>query len=57
MSWSEFISMGGYGFYVWMSFGMTALLIAAEVIYVKHQRKQILRRLQRMAQLNTEVEQ
>jgi heme exporter protein D len=57
MSWSEFISMGGYGFYVWMSFGMTAVLIAAEVVYVKHQRKQILRRLQRMAQLNTEVEQ
>ncbi|MCG6976617.1 MAG: heme exporter protein CcmD [Acidiferrobacterales bacterium] len=55
MSLSEFISMGGYGFYVWMSFGMTALLITAEVVYVKHQRKQILRRLQRMAQLNAEV--
>jgi heme exporter protein D len=57
MSWSEFISMGGYGFYVWMSFGMTALLIAAEVAYVKHQRRNILKRLQRMAQMNTEVKQ
>jgi heme exporter protein D len=57
MSWSEFISMGGYGFYVWMSFGMTALLIIAEIIYTKRQRKHILRRLQRMAKLNTEGKQ
>lgn len=57
MSWSEFISMGGYGFYVWMSFGMTALLIAAEIIYTKRQRMQILRRLKRMAKLNTEGKQ
>jgi heme exporter protein D len=57
MSWSEFISMGGYGFYVWMSFGMTTLLIIAEIIYTKRQRKHILRRLQRMAKLNTEGKQ
>ena len=57
MSWSEFIAMGGYGFYVWMSFGMTALLITAEVVYTKRQRKQILRRLARMAKLNTEGKQ
>ena len=57
MSWSDFISMGGYGFYVWMSFGMAALLIAAEIVYTKRQREQVLRRLQRMAKLNTEGKQ
>ena len=52
MTVSEFFFMGGYGFYVWASFGMTALLIALEIIYVKHQRRSTLRRLQRMARMN-----
>lgn len=28
-SWSEFVTMGGYGFYVWLSFFLTFLVIAA----------------------------
>ena len=28
---ADFLAMGGYGFYVWGSFGMTALAIAAEI--------------------------
>jgi len=34
MNWnnvSEFIAMGGYGSYVWGSFGMTAVVIALEI--------------------------
>jgi len=30
-SWSEFWFMGGYGFYVWGSMGMTALLLLLEI--------------------------
>jgi heme exporter protein D len=30
-SWSEFWAMGGYGFYVWGSYGVTAAAIAAEI--------------------------
>ncbi len=26
-SFNEFIEMGGYGFYVWLSFGVTALIL------------------------------
>jgi heme exporter protein D len=26
-SFAEFIAMGGYGFYVWLSYGVTALLL------------------------------
>jgi heme exporter protein D len=29
--WSQFWHMGGYGFYVWGSYGVTALAIALEV--------------------------
>ena len=30
-SWSEFFAMGGYAFYVWGSFGVTALALLAEI--------------------------
>ena len=31
-SWSEFFHMGGYGLYVWGSYGVTLLLLGGEVI-------------------------
>jgi len=33
-SWSEFVSMGGYGFYVWGSYAVTFVLLAIEVVMV-----------------------
>ena len=41
-SWSGFWAMGGYGLYVWGSFGVTALCVALEVIWVKNARAQAL---------------
>jgi len=41
-SWSEFWAMGGYGLYVWGSFGVTALCVASEMIWVKNARAQAL---------------
>jgi len=41
-SWSEFWTMGGYGLYVWGSFGVTALCVALEMIWVKNARAQAL---------------
>jgi len=41
-SWTEFWAMGGYGLYVWGSFGVTALCVALEVIWVKNARAQAL---------------
>ncbi|HEC17518.1 MAG TPA: heme exporter protein CcmD [Sedimenticola sp.] len=52
MTVSEFFHAGGYGFYLWGSFGMTLLLMAGEVIAVKNQRRTILKRLRRMMRLN-----
>lgn len=37
-SWSAFWDMGGYGFFVWLSFGVTALsmvLMVVESMYAK----------------------
>jgi heme exporter protein D len=34
-SLSEFLAMGGYGFYVWGSFGITFLAMAIEVICLR----------------------
>jgi heme exporter protein D len=35
MSVAEFLAMGGYGFYVWGSYGLTAVLLAAETVAVR----------------------
>lgn len=38
MNWgstSEFFAMGGYGFYVWGSFGVTALALMIETALVR----------------------
>ena len=44
---SEFFAMGGYAFYVWGSFGVTALIMAVEPIIVARRRKNLLSRLER----------
>jgi heme exporter protein D len=44
-SLSEFWAMGGYGEYVWGSFGVAALFMAIEVAQVSYERKQTLLRL------------
>ncbi|MDP3617924.1 MAG: heme exporter protein CcmD [Rhodoferax sp.] len=48
MQWnsvSEFLAMGGYAFYVWSSFGLTAAVVVGEVLLLRAQRKNILRDL------------
>lgn len=50
----EFFHMGGYALYVWGSFGVTALLMIAEPLILARQRKEMIRRLRRLARLETE---
>ena len=38
-SWSDFVAMGGYGLYVWGSFGVTALVMLIEVGSLSFRRK------------------
>ncbi len=36
---SDFISMGGYGLYVWGSFGMAAAVMAVECVALRSRRR------------------
>lgn len=46
-SFSDFLAMGGYGLYVWGSFGVTAAVMLIEPIAVAHHRKTTIARLKR----------
>jgi heme exporter protein D len=43
MSLQEFFAMGGYAFYVWTSYGITLVVLLANVIIPIVQRKQFFR--------------
>ena len=47
-SWSAFWQMGGAGFYVWGSYGVTLLAIVVELLRVFRRRRDTLTRLQRL---------
>jgi heme exporter protein D len=46
-SFSDFIAMGGYGTYVWGSFGVTALIMTIEPIVAIRNQKNLIARLKR----------
>lgn len=53
MNWNspaEFFAMGGYGLYVWGSFGVCAVALALEPLLVRLRHKTMLYRLRRTAQ-------
>jgi len=47
-SWSAFWDMGGYGLYVWGSYGALFFLILAETFFLVRGRKRTLQRIRRM---------
>jgi heme exporter protein D len=50
MTWNspgEFFAMGGYAFYVWGSFGVTAVALLMEPLLARKRRSDILRTLRR----------
>jgi heme exporter protein D len=54
-SWSDFWAMGGYGVYVWGSFGVTAALILIELWWVQQARaKALLQVAQELAAAQTQ---
>lgn len=51
MHWNgvnEFLAMGGYALYVWGSYAVAALLLLAEVMLLRKQRHDTLKRIKRM---------
>jgi len=49
---TDFFHIGGYGFYVWGSYGVTALFIAIEIYLVVRGKRVITKRLARLGRLN-----
>jgi heme exporter protein D len=49
-AWSDFWEMGGYGGYVWGSFGVTALVLVLELVMLSL-RRQALKRQSSDAQM------
>lgn len=47
-NWGAFWNMGGYGLYVWGSYGALFLLVVFEIIFLLRGQKQLLKRLKRM---------
>lgn len=47
MNWAEFFDMGGYAFFVWTSYGVTFVVILANIISPSIQRKKIVSRIKR----------
>lgn len=55
-SFGEFIAMGGYGLYVWGSFGVTALVMIVEPILVARNRKSTIALLKRQLRADARAE-
>jgi heme exporter protein D len=49
MSLNEFFHMGGYGFYVWTSYGIALVVLLANMIAPLRQRRKILNNIARTA--------
>ncbi len=47
MSWSEFLSMGGYAVYVWGSYALGLLVVAGNVWAALRRRRQVIDELGR----------
>jgi heme exporter protein D len=50
MSFSEFLSMGGYGVYVWTSYGIAAVVLVASLAIPVQKHRLLIARLRRRIQ-------
>jgi heme exporter protein D len=50
MSFGEFLSMGGYGVYVWSSYGIAAVVLVASLVVPAQKHRLLIARLRRRIQ-------
>jgi|TARA_B110000285_G_C15052470_1_gene577733 heme exporter protein D len=50
MNWTEFFEMGGYAFYVWSAWGITALVMGWQVGRAKYRKRQLYKDIRRQIQ-------
>ena len=51
MSFEEFINMGGFGFYIWTSYTITAIICIGLFVMFKIQRNQLIKQLRKRYRL------
>ncbi|KTF16203.1 heme exporter protein CcmD [Pseudoalteromonas sp. H105] len=56
-SFSDFIAMGGYGFYVWLSFGACALILLGILLSSLNDTKRILSSVKQQADREQRIKQ
>ena len=44
-SWQDFVAMGGHGLYVWLAFSAALVLLAANILMLRADRRNTLRLL------------
>ena len=56
-SWSDLIYMGGYGFYVWLSYGLSFIAIVALIIQSLMGKSAVLKSVKREQQRESRLQQ
>ena len=56
-SFAEFIDMGGYGFYIWSTYGMFLLIFVLLFAYPLRRRKTLLHHLKRRQDRQQQIQQ
>ncbi len=51
MSIAEFVSQGGYGYYVWSSYGLCLLLLLVEIVQLHRHQRTILFKIGRLMRM------
>jgi heme exporter protein D len=54
MNWSEFFAMGGYGLYVWGSYGFAAVILIVNSLAPLLHRRVVLKRLREYARIENQ---
>ena len=56
-TWNDFFNMGGYGFYVWLSYGISLVATVALIIQTIKQPRTVLQSVLREAQREVRLQQ
>jgi heme exporter protein D len=52
MNWSQFFAMGGYGLYVWFSYGAAVLVLVYNILAAFHRVKSVHKQFEELARLS-----
>ncbi|MCE0556269.1 MULTISPECIES: heme exporter protein CcmD [Motilimonas] len=56
VSWADFFAMGGYGFYVWLSFGATFISMLGIVIDTRMKRARLFKQVRNNIERNKRMQ-